>query len=85
MIAPARPVDFHLRKMQMVLMIICVCNRINCRSVREAMDAGAHSPLAVQAHYGCRFNCGKCADAISDMIAQRMRPQAADGPLLAAE
>ncbi len=69
----------------MVLMIICVCNRINCRSVREAVESGARSPNAVQAHHGCKFNCGKCSTTIGEMIAEQMDRCAPDARILAAE
>ncbi len=69
----------------MVLMIICICNRINCRSVREAVDSGARSPKAVQAHHGCKMNCGKCAITIGEMISEQMDRCAPRMPILAAE
>lgn len=78
-------IDTHSQVLQMVRMIICVCNRINCRSVREAVDAGARSPKAVQAHHGCKINCGKCSTAIGEMIAEKMDRQTPALPLLAAE
>ncbi len=69
----------------MVLMIICVCNRINCKSVRAAVEAGARSPKAVQSHHGCKFQCGKCSPSMADMINDSLyqRPQAPG--LIAAE
>lgn len=69
----------------MVLMIICVCNRINCKSVREAVDAGARSPKAVQAHHGCKFNCGKCSCSIGELIAEKMDKVLIAPELIAAE
>lgn len=78
-------IDTHSQLLQMVLMIICVCNRINCRGVREAVDSGARSPKAVQAHHGCRFNCGKCSTSIGEMIAESMDGQTEALPMMAAE
>lgn len=69
----------------MVLMIICVCNRINCRSVREAVASGARSPKAVQAHHGCKFNCGKCSTTLGEMISEQMDRCAPQMNVLAAE
>jgi bacterioferritin-associated ferredoxin len=66
-------------------MIICVCNRINCRSVREAVESGARSPNAVQAHHGCKFNCGKCSTTIGEMIAEHMDRCAPETRVMAAE
>ena len=71
--------------MQMVRMIICICNLINCRSVREAVEAGARSPKAVQAHHGCRFSCGKCSTTIGEMIAERADCDGPALPMIAAE
>ena len=70
---------------QMVLMIICVCNRINCKSVRTAVDAGARSPKAVQAHHGCKFQCGKCSCSIGEIISEEMDQRPAAPALVAAE
>ena len=70
---------------QMVRMIICVCNRINCKSVRSAVDAGARSPQAVQAHHGCRFQCGKCSCSIGEIISEEMDQRPAAPALIAAE
>lgn len=78
-------IDTHSQVLQMVRMIICVCNRINCRSVREAVDAGARSPKAVQAHHGCKFNCGKCSTTIGEMIAEKMDREGPALPMMAAE
>ncbi len=69
----------------MVLMIVCVCNRINCKGVREALDAGASSPAAVQAHHGCRFNCGKCSNTLVEMISEARADVGADFAAMAAE
>ncbi len=69
----------------MVLMIICICNRINCSGVRDAVEAGARSPRAVQAHHGCKINCGKCSATIGEMIAARVENSQRPGDLVAAE
>lgn len=66
-------------------MIICICNRINCKSVREAVKAGARSPKAVQKHHGCAFNCGKCSCSIGALIAEENDKLAMPGMLVAAE
>jgi len=66
-------------------MIICICNRINCKSVREAVSDGARSPKAVQAHQGCKFNCGKCSCQIGEIISEEMEKAALSDQLIAAE
>ncbi len=69
----------------MICMIVCVCNRINCRSVRAAVASGARSPKDVQAHHGCRFNCGKCSSEIGDIISREMDAAISLFPAVAAE
>lgn len=69
----------------MVLMIICVCNAINCKSVRAAVEAGADSPRAVQSHHGCRFQCGKCRSSIGELISDTAIDRGSEPSLLAAE
>ncbi|MEZ5999261.1 bacterioferritin-associated ferredoxin [Hyphomonas sp.] len=69
----------------MVLMIICVCNAINCKSVRAAVEAGADNPKAVQAHHGCKFQCGKCRSSIGEMIAETDMDRGPAPALMAAE
>ncbi|WP_241762409.1 (2Fe-2S)-binding protein [Hyphomonas pacifica] len=71
--------------MQMVLMIVCVCNRINCKSVRAAVDAGARSPKAVQSHHGCKFQCGKCSCSMGEIIAEEMDRRMPSPVMVAAE
>lgn len=66
-------------------MIICICRRINDAGVREAVDSGARSPEAVQAHHGCAFNCGKCRTAIGEMISERVDMSSPEPLAMAAE
>jgi len=66
-------------------MIVCVCNRINCTSVREAVRDGARSPKQVQAAKGCQFNCGKCKLEISELICDEMEKTLSSQTLVAAE
>ncbi|MEL6413448.1 MAG: (2Fe-2S)-binding protein [Pseudomonadota bacterium] len=77
--------DNHSHKLQMVRMIICMCRRINEKGVREAIDAGARSPEAVQAHHGSEFNCGKCRCAMGEMIADTVDSRGTELTLIAAE
>lgn len=53
-------------------MIVCVCNRINCSQVREAIACGANSAPAVLAVHGKRFNCGRCRDHVEDMLGEAL-------------
>lgn len=69
----------------MRIMIICICRRINDNGVRAAVEAGARSPEAVQAHHGCEFNCGKCRTAIGEIISESVEGMPADPLMIAAE
>ncbi len=71
--------------LQIILMIICICRRINETGVREAVEAGARSPEAVQAHHGCEFNCGKCRCAMGEVIAETLDGATNEVQLIAAE
>ena len=48
--------------------IVCVCNNLNCRKVREAVDAGAVSCAKVYLHHGVRPQCGRCVDTVREMV-----------------
>ncbi|MEL7128125.1 MAG: (2Fe-2S)-binding protein [Pseudomonadota bacterium] len=71
--------------MQIVRMIICICNRINEKAARSAITAGARSPKAVLAHNGCQFNCGKCKCEMGAFIAAEMDKNPEKIGLVAAE
>jgi len=66
-------------------MIICICNRINCKDVRKAVQKGARAPKDVQLAKGCQFNCGKCKLEISDLICDEMEKSLSSQSLVAAE
>lgn len=66
-------------------MIICICNRINEKTARAAVEAGARSPKAVLAHAGCQFNCGKCKCEMGSFIAAEADRLMAVPELVAAE
>ncbi|MEO9970957.1 MAG: (2Fe-2S)-binding protein [Hyphomonadaceae bacterium] len=66
-------------------MIICICNRINEKAAKQAVDAGARSPRAVLAHHGCDFNCGKCKCAMGEFLAAEMDKNPENSGLIAAE
>lgn len=77
--------DNHSHLLQIIRMIICICRRINDQGVREAIEAGARSPEAVQAHHGCEFNCGKCRCTIGEVISHTLDQNDAELQLVAAE
>lgn len=49
-------------------MYVCICNAINCRTVRSLVDGGASNVGAVFRAKGCTVRCGRCVSAMRDMI-----------------
>jgi bacterioferritin-associated ferredoxin len=49
-------------------MIVCVCNRISEKEVREATRAGGATPEAAYARVGCEIQCGCCLDYAQEVI-----------------
>ena len=66
-------------------MIICICNRINERAARAAIEAGAQRPKDVLAHHGCRFNCGKCKCEMAAFVASEAEQGLENAELVPAE
>ena len=66
-------------------MIICICNNINEKAAKAAVNAGARSPREVLAKNGCDFNCGTCKCAMGEFIATQMDKRIESIELIAAE
>jgi bacterioferritin-associated ferredoxin len=60
------------------VVIVCVCHNINGRKVREAVEAGASSCAKVYLHHGVRPKCGRCVDAMREMVCSE-RPEPVPG------
>ncbi|WP_338147340.1 (2Fe-2S)-binding protein [Neoroseomonas oryzicola] len=52
----------------MTAMIICHCNVLTDRQIRDAIRAGARRPSDTYAACGCRAQCGACAAEMRDLI-----------------
>ena len=51
-------------------MIVCVCNALTERDVREAARvAGKSCPKAAYAQLGCRVKCGQCLPFAKEILA----------------
>ncbi|QPQ54073.1 (2Fe-2S)-binding protein [Allosphingosinicella flava] len=50
-------------------MIVCVCNAIREREVREATRSGASCPSSAYACLGRRAKCGQCFPFAREVIA----------------
>jgi bacterioferritin-associated ferredoxin len=53
-------------------MIVCVCNRITEKQVREAARKGARTAEAAYATLGCEPQCGCCLDYAQDVIDEEL-------------
>ena len=49
-------------------MIVCVCNRLTEKDVRESARQGARTPDAAYARHDCEVQCGCCLDYAQDII-----------------
>jgi bacterioferritin-associated ferredoxin len=49
-------------------MIVCVCNRITEKEVRDAAREGSRTPEAAYATLGCEPQCGCCLDYAQEII-----------------
>ncbi len=41
-------------------MIVCFCNALKEKEVRDAVRGGASSPQKAYRKLGCKFQCGQC-------------------------
>lgn len=51
-------------------MVVCVCNAIRERDVREAARSGAGCPIQAYASMGRRPRCGQCLSFARELIAE---------------
>lgn len=49
-------------------MIVCVCNRINDRTITQAIEAGADSIEALSMELGVCCGCGCCRQACESLL-----------------
>jgi bacterioferritin-associated ferredoxin len=50
-------------------MVVCVCNAIREREVRDAARSGCRDPLSAYASLGRRPRCGQCVPYAREIIA----------------
>ncbi|PZU07497.1 (2Fe-2S)-binding protein [Sphingomonas sp.] len=58
-------------------MVVCVCNALKERDVRDAARSGCQSPLAAYAALGRRPQCGQCIPFARALIAEERAGQPA--------
>lgn len=51
-------------------MIVCVCKSVSDRKIRAAIAEGVDSFDELQFEFGVATCCGKCEDAVRDVMAQ---------------
>ena len=49
-------------------MIVCVCNAITEKEVREAASKGSRTPEDAYATFNCEVQCGCCLDYAQEII-----------------
>lgn len=49
-------------------MILCSCNRITDRDIKQAQLAGAQTPKQVYQYVGLKPNCGSCIQSIREEL-----------------
>lgn len=66
-------------------MYVCICNAINCKSVRRSVDDGAASVAGVFKACGKTPQCGRCFTTIREMVKSAGETLAQPQAALAAE
>ncbi len=49
-------------------MIVCVCNNISDRKIRQAVDSGMASMVELRNHLGVGTCCGKCHSCAKQVL-----------------
>ena len=58
-------------------MVVCHCNALREREVREAARSGAQCPTSAYASLGARPKCGMCLPFARELIAEEQQDAAA--------
>lgn len=62
-------------------MYICVCNGVNERDIRGAIEAGARTVSDLQRELGVASGCGQCAREAQCLLRESRQACAFDGRL----
>ena len=57
-------------------MVVCHCNALRERDVREAVRSGAQCPMSAFATLGVRPKCGQCLSFARELIAEEQQQAA---------
>jgi bacterioferritin-associated ferredoxin len=58
-------------------MIVCVCNNISDREIRQAMELGIVSMEELRGALGVATCCGQCFSCAEELLAEHLAAQAA--------
>lgn len=58
-------------------MIVCVCNNISDREIRQAVDLGVNSMAELRRDLGVATCCGKCHTCAKEVLAERLEQNSA--------
>ena len=58
-------------------MIVCVCNNISDREIRQAVDLGLNSMAELRRELGVATCCGKCHSCAKEVLNQHLESQTA--------
>ena len=61
-------------------MIVCVCNNISDREIRQAVDLGLSSMAELRRDLGVATCCGKCATCAKQVLGEHLAGQATAEP-----
>ena len=64
-------------------MIVCVCNNISDREIRQAVDLGVTSMEQLSSDLGVATCCGQCADCARGVLDKHLAATATAGTLTA--
>lgn len=54
-------------------MIVCVCNKLNCEQIKQAIQLGIIDSVKVHEYFNKYPKCGKCLIEIDKLIENKMR------------
>jgi bacterioferritin-associated ferredoxin len=63
--------------------IVCICQRLSDRKIRESISGGARTAGAVFRAAGCAPRCGSCLPIVKTMVAEGSRDSAPFCPEMA--
>jgi len=57
-------------------MIVCVCNNVSEKEIRQAIELGATNMAALQADLGVATCCGSCQDCVRQVLTETLEASA---------